>query len=59
MGRGDKKTRKGKIFMGTYGNTRPRKTGVVVVMPKNKKADPKKEKVKKKVTTKKKTLTKK
>ena len=45
--------------MGTYGNTRPRKTGVVVVMPKNKKADPKKEKVKKKVTTKKKTLTKK
>jgi 30S ribosomal protein S31 len=25
MGKGDKKTRKGKIFMGSYGLTRPRK----------------------------------
>ncbi|HMO01908.1 MAG TPA: 30S ribosomal protein THX [Oligoflexia bacterium] len=24
MGRGDKKTRRGKIFKGTYGNTRPK-----------------------------------
>jgi len=26
MGRGDKKTRKGKIFKGSYGKTRPSKT---------------------------------
>lgn len=26
MGRGDKRTRKGKIFKGSYGNTRPRGT---------------------------------
>lgn len=25
MGKGDKKSRKGKIFMGSYGKTRPRK----------------------------------
>jgi 30S ribosomal protein S31 len=25
MGRGDKRTRKGKIFKGSYGNKRPRK----------------------------------
>jgi len=25
MGRGDKRTKKGKIFKGTYGKTRPRK----------------------------------
>lgn len=25
MGRGDKKTRKGKIFLGSYGRVRPRK----------------------------------
>lgn len=25
MGKGDKKTRRGKIFMGSYGNTRPKK----------------------------------
>jgi 30S ribosomal protein S31 len=24
MGKGDKKSKKGKIFMGTYGNSRPR-----------------------------------
>lgn len=24
MGKGDKKTRRGKIFMGSYGNTRPK-----------------------------------
>jgi 30S ribosomal protein S31 len=26
MGRGDKKTKKGKIFKGSYGKTRPAKT---------------------------------
>ena len=26
MGRGDRKTRKGKIWRGSYGNTRPKKT---------------------------------
>lgn len=26
MGKGDKKSRKGKIFMGSYGNTRPQKS---------------------------------
>lgn len=25
MGRGDSKTKKGKIWMGSYGNTRPKK----------------------------------
>jgi 30S ribosomal protein S31 len=25
MGRGDKKTKKGKIFKGSYGNSRPKK----------------------------------
>jgi len=25
MGKGDKKTKRGKIFMGSFGNTRPRK----------------------------------
>lgn len=27
MGRGDKKTKKGKIFKGSYGKTRPSKKG--------------------------------
>ena len=53
MGKGDKKTRKGKIFMGTYGNTRTRKSSEAIVIPKKKKAATKTEKVKKKVTTKK------
>lgn len=25
MGKGDKKTRRGKLFIGSYGNTRPKK----------------------------------
>jgi len=45
MGKGDKKSRKGKIFMGTYGVTRPRKTAEVIVMPKKKKEELKKEEV--------------
>ena len=29
MGRGDKRSRRGKIFKGSYGNTRPQKTEAV------------------------------
>ena len=36
MGRGDKKTKRGKIFAGSYGNSRPKKS-------KNKKANETKE----------------
>ncbi|HXC05578.1 MAG TPA: 30S ribosomal protein THX [Bacteroidia bacterium] len=45
MGKGDKKTRKGKITIGSYGNTRPRKkaTGAASkAAPKKAKAAPKK-----------------
>ena len=45
MGRGDKKSRKGKIFRGSYGVSRPRKTDVAVIVPAKKKAAPKKEKM--------------
>lgn len=27
MGRGDKRTKKGKIFAGSFGNSRPQRTG--------------------------------
>ena len=54
MGRGDKKSRKGKIFRGSYGVSRPRKTDVAVIVPTKKKAEPKKKiAVKKKTTAKK------
>ena len=53
MGKGDRKSRKGKIFMGTYGVTRPRKTAEVIVMPKKKKAELKKEEVATKAASKK------
>jgi len=53
MGKGDRKSRKGKIFMGTYGVTRPRKTAEVIVIPKKKKAELKKEEVATKAATKK------
>jgi 30S ribosomal protein S31 len=33
MGKGDKKTRRGKLFMGSYGNTRPKKAAVSVEKP--------------------------
>ena len=33
MGKGDKKTRRGKLFSGSYGNTRPRKRAGVGVAP--------------------------
>ena len=48
MGKGDKKTRKGKIIKGTFGNSRPRKAKAV-----SQKANPKK-KTKKKTKAKKK-----
>ena len=34
MGKGDKKTRRGKIFRGSHGNTRPKKTKKKVVVKK-------------------------
>ncbi|BDX38773.1 hypothetical protein CYCD_21280 [Tenuifilaceae bacterium CYCD] len=40
MGKGDKKTRRGKIFMGSYGNTRPQKATVKIEMPKVEPAKP-------------------
>lgn len=33
MGKGDKKTRRGKLFMGSYGNTRPKKDSVKIEKP--------------------------
>lgn len=45
MGKGDKKTKKGKTFAGSYGKTRKRKSAAtVVVTAKPKKAAPAKEK---------------
>ncbi len=43
MGKGDKKTKRGKITKGSYGNKRPRKTTVSYVAP----AKPTKKDVKK------------
>ena len=37
MGRGDKKSRKGKIFRGSYGVVRPRKTKAAISIPTKKK----------------------
>ena len=34
MGKGDKRTKRGKLFKGTYGNSRPRKKSEKVVIPK-------------------------
>jgi 30S ribosomal protein S31 len=60
MGRGDKKSRKGKIFRGSYGVSRPRKTDVAIIIPTKKKTEAekktvaeKKSVVKKKIATKK------
>ena len=60
MGRGDKKSRKGKIFKGSYGVVRPKKTAVKIIAPAKKKiveeettVIKKKKKVKKKATAKK------
>ena len=65
MGRGDRKSRKGKIFKGSYGVVRPRKTAVEIIIPVKKKIAVKKEAeektavVKKKTSAKKKTTAKK
>jgi len=37
MGKGDKKTKRGKLFMGSYGVTRPRKSEPKPVQPEDKK----------------------
>jgi len=42
MGRGDRKSRKGKIFRGSYGAVRPRKTAVKIIIPVKKKTTAKK-----------------
>jgi len=53
MGKGDKKTKRGKITRGSYGNKRPRKTSVSYVAPAKpaKKAVKKEEIVEKEVKT--------
>ena len=43
MGRGDRKSRKGKVFKGSYGVVRPRKTAVEIIIPVKKKIVLKKE----------------
>ena len=48
MGKGDKKTKKGKIFMGTYGNPRARKSIKNIVSLEEKKVKAKKKTNKKK-----------
>ena len=59
MGRGDRKTRKGKIFRGSYGVVRPRKTAVEIIIPVKKKSAVKKEVEEKTIVVKKKTAAKK
>ena len=59
MGKGDKKTKKGKIFKGSYGVVRPRKSATSTITT-AKESIPKKEtKAKKETKDKKKTTTKK
>lgn len=41
MGRGYKKTRKGKIFAGSFGKARPHKVKATVAAPKNTEAEAK------------------
>jgi len=38
MGRGDRKSKKGKIFRGSYGVVRPKKLETIIIIPKKKKA---------------------
>jgi len=65
MGRGDRKSRKGKIFRGSYGVVRPKKSAVEAIIPKKKKVvaekvvEEKTPVAKKKVATKKKAPAKK
>ena len=59
MGRGDRKSRKGKIFKGSYGVVRPRKTAVEIIIPVKKKIAAKEEVEEKTAVVKKKTAKKK
>ena len=59
MGRGDKKSRKGKIFKGSYGVVRPRKKAVEIIIPVKKKIVVKEEAEEKTAVVKKKTAKKK
>ena len=59
MGRGDRKSRKGKIFRGSYGVVRPRRTAVKIIIPAKKKIVVKKEVDEKTAVIKKKTPAKK
>ncbi len=63
MGKGDRKTKKGKIRLGSYGKVRPRKkttvTYVAKTVEKEKVEETKKKDTKKKATTKKTTAKKK
>ena len=59
MGRGDRKTRKGKIFRGSYGVVRPRKTTVKIIIPVKKKIAVKEEVKEETAVVKKKTAAKK
>ena len=59
MGRGDRKSRKGKIFRGSYGVVRPRKKAVEIIIPVKKKIVVKKEGEKKTAVVKKKRIAKK
>ena len=59
MGRGDRKSRKGKIFKGSYGIVRARKTVVETIIPVKKKIVVKKEVEEETAVVKKKTAAKK
>jgi len=54
MGRGDRKSKKGKIFKGSYGVVRPRKGSTAIIIPTKKKVAAKAESVAKKKVAKKK-----
>ncbi len=57
MGRGDKKTKKGKIWIGSYGNSRKRKSNKAVAAPVAKAEGAEKPKPKAKKAAKKKAKT--
>ena len=59
MGRGDRKSRKGKVFKGSYGVVRPRKKAVEIIIPVKKKIVVKEEAEEKTAVIKKKTAKKK
>jgi 30S ribosomal protein S31 len=59
MGKGDKKTKKGKIFAGSYGVRRPKTTTSSAVIPKSEAKEKKADKAKKESTAKKTTTAKK